>query len=79
VVLLARDPEKRRRVLNRLKLRCPASNANSLHTADRESSPFLKSDVVIASHSDESAGAYRSHIDRAVSAVLGVAVASGDL
>ena len=79
MVLLARDPEKRRRVLNRLKLRCPANNANSLHTADRESSPFLKSDVVIASHSDESAGAYRSHIDRAVSAVLRVAVASGDL
>ena len=79
MVLLARDPEKRRRVLNRLKLRCPASNANSLHTADRESSPFLKSDVVIASHSDESVGAYRSHIDRAVSAVLRVAVASGDL
>ena len=79
MVLLARDPEKRRRVLNRPKLLGPASNANSLHTADRESSPFLKSDVVIASHSDESAGAYRSHIDRAVSVVPRVAVASGDL
>ena len=79
MVLLARDPEKRRRVLNGLKLLGPARNANSLHNADRESSPFLKSDVVIASHSDESAGAYRSHIDRAVSAVLRVAVASGDL
>ena len=79
MVLLARDPEKRRRILNRLKLLGPASNANSLHTEDRESSPFLQSDVMIASHSDESAGAYRSHIDLAVSAVLRVAVASGDL
>lgn len=79
MVLLARDPEKRRRILNRLKLLGPASNANSLHTEDRESSPSLKSGVMIASHSDESAGAYRSHIDRAVSAVLRVAVASGDL
>ncbi len=79
MVLLARDPEKRRRILNRLKLLGPASNANSLHTEDRESSPFLQSDVMIASHSDESAGAYRSQIDRVVSAVLRVAVASGDL
>ena len=79
MVLLARDPEKRRRILNRLELLGPASNANSLHTEDRESSPSLKSGVMIASHSDESAGAYRSHIDRAVSAVLRVAVASGDL
>ena len=79
MVLLARDPEKRSRILNRLKLLGPASNANSLHTEDREGSPSLKSGVMIASHSDESAGAYRSHIDRAVSAVLRVAVASGDL
>ena len=79
MVLLARDPEKCRRILDRLKLLGPESYANSLHTADRESSPFLKSDVMIASHSDESAGAYRSHKDLAVSAVLRVAVASGDL
>ena len=73
MVLLARDPEKRRRILILLKLLRPASSAN------RESGPFLNSDLMIASHSDESAGAYRSRIHRAVSAVLRVAVASGDL
>ena len=73
MVLLARDPEKRRRILILLKLLRPASCAN------RESGPFLNSDLMIALHSDESAGAYRSHTDQAVSAVLRVDVATGDL
>ena len=57
----------------------PASYANSLHSADRESGPVLNGDLMIASHPDESADAYRSRIHRTVPAVLTVAVASGDL